>query len=119
MPAQFRVLREAGYFPVLWDVSAAPLAHPLQRLQILLRLIHPGSIVLLHDGRRNRRHELQALPLLIRELRARAYTFVTVSQLLGEGRPVTEPAKSLQRRYCYRAHLRPNCAMPGLDLSAG
>jgi peptidoglycan/xylan/chitin deacetylase (PgdA/CDA1 family) len=118
MPLQFRELRDAGYSPVVWDVTAAPLAHPKQRALALLRLVHPGSIVLLHDGRQNRRHELEALPLLIRELRAHGYTFVTVSQLLGDGRPQAEPARTLEHRYCYREHLGPTCSMPGLDLSA-
>ena len=117
MPVQFRELRDAGYVPVVWDVTAAPLAHPRQRVLSLMRLVHPGSIVLLHDGRHDRRHELVALPLLIRELRSHGYTFVTVSQLLHDGNPQPEPAITLERRYCYRERLQPACPMPGLDLS--
>lgn len=44
--------------------------------------VHPGSIVLMHDGGGWRGHTLAALPRIIDRLRARGYRFVTVAQLL-------------------------------------
>lgn len=49
----------------------------------LLRKIRPGTIVLAHDGGPpSRAATLAALPSLLRELRARGYRIVTVSELL-------------------------------------
>ncbi len=44
---------------------------------------HPGSIVIMHDGGGNRSETLTALPRVIDTLRARGYSFETVTQLLG------------------------------------
>jgi peptidoglycan/xylan/chitin deacetylase (PgdA/CDA1 family) len=44
--------------------------------------VHPGSIVLMHDGGGWRGHTLAALRQIIDRLRARGYRFVTVAQLL-------------------------------------
>jgi peptidoglycan/xylan/chitin deacetylase (PgdA/CDA1 family) len=44
---------------------------------------HPGAIVEMHDGGGDRSETLEALPTIIGSLRARGYTFVTVTQLLG------------------------------------
>ncbi len=43
----------------------------------------PGSIILMHDGGGNRSETLAALPQVIDTLRARGYSFETVTQLLG------------------------------------
>ncbi len=43
---------------------------------------HGGSIVFMHMNGRGW-HTAQALPVIIKQLRAKGYTFVTVSQLLG------------------------------------
>ncbi len=45
--------------------------------------VHPGAIVLMHDGGGDRSHTVAALPRLIDGLRARGYGFVTVPALLG------------------------------------
>ncbi len=42
-----------------------------------------GNVVLLHDGGGDRTQTIAALPLLIDELRARGYRFVTASALIG------------------------------------
>lgn len=54
----------------------------------VLSEVHPGSIVLLHDGDElrhgsDRSQTVEALPLLIETLQARGYRFVTVPQLLN------------------------------------
>jgi peptidoglycan/xylan/chitin deacetylase (PgdA/CDA1 family) len=48
-----------------------------------MRHVHPGSIVLLHDGGGPRPETIAALGRLIPALRARGYAFATVPDLLG------------------------------------
>jgi peptidoglycan/xylan/chitin deacetylase (PgdA/CDA1 family) len=43
--------------------------------------VHPGAIVLMHDGGGDRSHTIAALPTLIDQLRTRGYRFVTIPQL--------------------------------------
>ena len=43
--------------------------------------VHPGAIVLMHDGAGGRRATLAALPDIIRTLRSRGYRMVTVPEL--------------------------------------
>jgi cellulose synthase/poly-beta-1,6-N-acetylglucosamine synthase-like glycosyltransferase/peptidoglycan/xylan/chitin deacetylase (PgdA/CDA1 family)/spore germination protein YaaH len=50
-----------------------------------------GEVVLLHDGGGDRSETVRALPEIIRELRARGYRFVTVSELAGLKREQTMP----------------------------
>ena len=44
-----------------------------------------GHVILLHDGGGDRAQTVQALPMIIRDLKAKGYQFVTVSQLMGAG----------------------------------
>ena len=44
-----------------------------------------NHIILLHDGGGDRSRTVAALPLIIHDLKARGYHFVTVSQLMGPG----------------------------------
>lgn len=50
-----------------------------------------GSVVLMHDGGGDRSPTIAALPVLIKELRARGYEFVPVSQLMGKSREQVMP----------------------------
>jgi cellulose synthase/poly-beta-1,6-N-acetylglucosamine synthase-like glycosyltransferase/peptidoglycan/xylan/chitin deacetylase (PgdA/CDA1 family)/spore germination protein YaaH len=50
-----------------------------------------GEIVLLHDGGGDRSRTVEALPRIIKELRARGYRFVTVSELAGLTRDQSMP----------------------------
>ncbi len=54
----------------------------------VLRVAHPGSIILLHDGYglihgSNRSETVKALPFIIKTLKVRGYRFVTVPELVG------------------------------------
>lgn len=74
-----------GYTTVFWTVSAdqknAPT--PEAMAERVLRLAHPGAIILMHDGRINSRwKDVKALPLIIKGLKKQGYKFVTVSELL-------------------------------------
>ena len=48
----------------------------------VLREARPGGIVLMHDGGGNRHATVQALPIVISQLKKRGYYFVTVPELL-------------------------------------
>jgi len=50
-----------------------------------------GSVILLHDGGGDRTHTLEALPLLIRKLKAAGYQFTTISELRGLPRATLFP----------------------------
>lgn len=50
-----------------------------------------GHVILLHDGGGDRSQTVAALPHIIDDLRAKGYTFVTVSQLAGLSRDRTMP----------------------------
>jgi cellulose synthase/poly-beta-1,6-N-acetylglucosamine synthase-like glycosyltransferase/peptidoglycan/xylan/chitin deacetylase (PgdA/CDA1 family)/spore germination protein YaaH len=59
-----------------------------------------GSIILMHDGGGDRKPTVDALPELIKALRARGYEIVPVSQLIGQTRDqVMVPVKGRQRYY--------------------
>ncbi|MBE0417897.1 MAG: polysaccharide deacetylase family protein [Coriobacteriia bacterium] len=81
-----RVLQEAQRMKmdlVLWDVDPQDWRRPgvESMLEYLLSSIGPGSVVLLHDGGGDRSQTIEVLPLLIEELKAQGYLFVTLDQL--------------------------------------
>ncbi len=55
----------------------------------------PGAIILLHDAGGNRTQTVAALPRIIRALRARGYTLVSVPQLLLDNPPPRDQDLSL------------------------
>lgn len=79
------VARELGYRVVLWSAAVENHTAPTPVLMVrrVLRLVRPGSIILLHDGRLDRTRTVEALPLLIEQLKARGYFFATVPVILG------------------------------------
>ena len=68
---------------VMWDADPMDWrrygAQPM--LNLLLKAIGPGSVVLLHDGGGDRAQTVELLPQLIQELKDRDYTFVTLDEL--------------------------------------
>ncbi|MEA2298144.1 MAG: peptidoglycan-N-acetylglucosamine deacetylase [Solirubrobacteraceae bacterium] len=84
--------RSLGLISVQWDTDPQDFTMP-PVAAILRRVlhgnpadpdpgVHPGAIVLMHDGGGDRSHTVAALPRLIDGLRARGYRFVTVAELL-------------------------------------
>ncbi|MEN3333035.1 MAG: peptidoglycan-N-acetylglucosamine deacetylase [Blastocatellia bacterium] len=51
----------------------------------------PGNIILLHDSGGDRSETIEALPVLISEMRKRGFEFVLVSDLLGKSRDEVMP----------------------------
>ncbi|MGE4425618.1 MAG: polysaccharide deacetylase family protein [Solirubrobacteraceae bacterium] len=80
-----RLLRERGEQAILWRVDPQDWRGPGSPAIVrdVLTNAFPGAIVLLHDGGGDRTQTLEALPTIVRKLRRRGYTFVTVPTLLG------------------------------------
>lgn len=87
-----------GYRTVLWSLA---LEHYVDHtpdlaggVEALLDRVHPGSIILAHDGGvPNRGRTLQALPLLLAGLKAQGYRVVDVSTLLAAARTAPSPLR--------------------------
>ena len=62
-----------------------------------------GSIILMHDGGGDRQATVDALPVLIRTLRAHGFKIVPVSELMGKTRAEVMPA--LNRRQLWEARV--------------
>jgi peptidoglycan-N-acetylglucosamine deacetylase len=84
--------RRHGLRVVLWSAmldETSPNAPPDELAQKLLRQVHDGAIVVLHDGdqgrgdRGERAYEAALAPRVIAALRAQGYDFVTVDQLIA------------------------------------
>jgi peptidoglycan-N-acetylglucosamine deacetylase len=77
--------RSLGLATVVWDVDPRDWSLPGSGAieARVLAQVHPGSIVLSHDGGGPRGQTLSAYPHIIAVLRGRGYRFVTVPQLLG------------------------------------
>jgi peptidoglycan-N-acetylglucosamine deacetylase len=85
-PALIGEARSLGFTTIQWDIDPRDWALPgVGEIEDnVLANAHPGAIVIMHDGGGNRSQTLAALPDIIDTLRARGYTFVTVTQLLGQ-----------------------------------
>ena len=79
---------DLDYSVVLWNLQMLEseyLHSPAALATYLASATTPGTILLAHDtGHSDRQVGIHALPDLIRQLRARGYTFVTVSEVLRE-----------------------------------
>lgn len=75
-----QVTRNWGLIPCMWtvDVYGSEVISAQEVAKDVLTRVRPGSIVLMHNGKLS---TLQALPFIIRELRKRGYSFVTVETL--------------------------------------
>lgn len=88
-PIVAKVAAELGQTIILWNVDPRDweASRPEQIVNHVLSRVRPGSIILLHEGKRQ---TLEALPGLITKLRAQGYEFVTISQLFGHSLPKPE-----------------------------
>lgn len=82
-------LHRTGRTNVSWNVE--PDGDPTLPAEEMVRRVmdeaHPGAIILLHPWYPSRETTRQALPGIIRGLRARGYELVTVPELLQRGEP--------------------------------
>ena len=83
------ITREAGYRTVLWSVCAdnSQPKTPEAMARHVLKHLRPGAIILVHDGTiPSRELDVQATTIILREVEARGYRFVTVPELLDLNR---------------------------------
>jgi peptidoglycan-N-acetylglucosamine deacetylase len=75
------------YRMIMWDVEDPPGADTARAYaEQIVREARPGSIILMHVMYRANRIAREALPLVLRGLRARGFRVVTVSELLRHRR---------------------------------
>jgi len=84
------------------EITAAVMARLTDRSQPGCTAEPCGNIVLLHDGGGDRNQTVRALPMIIRELRARGYTLVPVSALLGKTSADVMPPLTPNERWAAR-----------------
>ncbi len=79
--------RSLGLSTVTWDVDPQDWSAPGVKVIVdrVLSAVHPGAIILLHDGYRDHWQTAQALPLIIRGLKRRGYVPVTLPVLMAGG----------------------------------
>ena len=87
--ATYTALGQLHMLMVLWTADSLDWATPgvAAIVRNALAGVHPGSIVLMHDGGGDRSETVRALPIVIRRLRALGYRLVTVPQMLAEDPP--------------------------------
>jgi peptidoglycan/xylan/chitin deacetylase (PgdA/CDA1 family) len=81
--------RQLGLLPITWSVDSKDWTRPgvKQIVRQALRGAHPGGIILLHDGGGNRLQTVRALPAILRALKHRHLTSVTLPKLLDAEPP--------------------------------
>jgi peptidoglycan/xylan/chitin deacetylase (PgdA/CDA1 family) len=99
-PWELQAVKKEGLIEVTWSVSAND-QHALVFLgepspetfaREIVKGTHPGEIILLHDGygtlhntaKSDKTLTVESLPLIIEQLQAKGYQFVTVPQLLNK-----------------------------------
>ena len=92
--AQLPYPQELGYLivgqridPNDWRIDESTDKRPAQEIvDEVLDQAAKGNIILLHDGGGDRAKTLEALPMIIDQLRAKGYEFVSVAELIGKKR---------------------------------
>jgi peptidoglycan/xylan/chitin deacetylase (PgdA/CDA1 family) len=81
--------RQLGLLPITWSVDSKDWTRPgvKQIVRTALEGAHPGGIILLHDGGGNRLQTVRALPAILRALKKRHLTSVTLPKLLDAQPP--------------------------------
>jgi len=97
-PATLDAVEARGMRAIQWDVSSGDpwIGETAERMvRDVVGRVRPGSIVLFHANGRGW-HTGQAIPMIVRELRAKGYSFVTVTELLR-----TPGARPVLSQTCY------------------
>lgn len=90
-PWLLRALQSRGMVLIEWAEDSADWTDDARSDRIVanvLRSARPGNIILMHDGMNlahgvDRTETLKALPLIIKDLKAQGYRFVTIPEMLG------------------------------------
>lgn len=69
---------------ILWDIDSQDWKIKNTELvaEHVLKLVKPGSIILLHDSRSSMLHTIEATDIIIKKIKEMGYSFKTVNQLL-------------------------------------
>jgi len=90
-----RKIKEMGYGIVLWTLNSKDWVsfHDKQITQYILYRIRPGDIILFHDSGAvfsteggDRSQTVKTIPRLVKKLKERGYSFVTINELVNKGR---------------------------------
>jgi peptidoglycan/xylan/chitin deacetylase (PgdA/CDA1 family) len=92
-----RTAQRLGLRVVLWDVDPRDWANPGTGaiVRFVLAHVHPGAIILLHDGGGKRWQTVEATRLILSALHRRGYRLVTLAALVAKAPP---PASEAVRR---------------------
>lgn len=95
-----KTLTDHGYSVALWSIDPRDWRRPGSTYIYghIMRRVHNGAVILLHDGGGNRAGTVAALDRLIPALREKGYQMVTLSELAGLEPPpplVPEPTREL------------------------
>jgi peptidoglycan-N-acetylglucosamine deacetylase len=109
--AQLPYPQELGYLivgqridPDDWSLTDDKRPIPAQQIvDGVLRQASKGNIILMHDGGGDRSQTLAALPMVIDQLRAKGYEFVSVSDLIGKTRADVMAPLTFRERLAARA----------------
>lgn len=83
-PKFYKVAEDYGEYVVMWSIDTHDYKKPGVDVIVknVLNNIHPGAIVLFHDGGGDRSQTIKALPEIIKNLKKKGYTFSTLSEIL-------------------------------------
>jgi peptidoglycan/xylan/chitin deacetylase (PgdA/CDA1 family) len=78
--------KELGMTTVKWKIDSGDYLHPGVEVitQRVLNQVRPGYIVVMHDNPNTHGQTVQALPTILKDLAARGYKVVTITQILGQ-----------------------------------
>ena len=70
---------------ILWNIGPKDFkfAYPYEIVGKVLKKLKPGSIIVLHDGGGDRSITVEAVKILIKDIREIGYEFVTISELIN------------------------------------
>lgn len=90
-----RVLGRADELSVLWSVDSQDYTQPgvAGIVQNVVPNVHPGAIILMHDGGGPREQTIDAVEEIVPALRRQGYRFVTVPRLLLDNPPEAEDTR--------------------------
>ncbi len=81
-----RVAKNLNFKTIMWSAVAEDYLSDRTTVEkitsLILGSVHPGAIILLHDGGGNREKTVEALKIIINALLSEGYEFVTIPELL-------------------------------------
>lgn len=93
--------QEMGYTMVGEAIDSEDWQRPSSQeiVKRVLDQLPEGNIILMHDAGGDRSHTVEALPILIKELKQQGYTFTTISDLIGKNNQQIMPPADADRPY--------------------